>query len=1360
MKTRFLNITFSCLLLLISTFVHAKETYHFRILSPKGGFYYDGVVDINQDGDGFIWILLDNDLLRFDSHEYKRYSACFPNPENSREFRKLAVDSSGQLHVLTSEGLFIYNKRTDGFEKLIGVADISNLIIDRKDNIWCMSSGLLYRISPHEKYLIQCLYDGNTVKSISSADVDGDQIYFSSRYNRIYRCDSRNPEVVELFKLLPEDYAIVEIKKHEEHLYILTEKHGVVCINIATGEIDKQLPFQDGHENIPVKVLHIDKNSNVWIGTQRGLYLLDPATGKYRLYLHSESDPFSLPNNSIWVLFGDRHQNLWIGTYTGGLSYINLDETRWSKTYIPSATALNHNIVSSFAEDGNRLWIGTEGGGFSLLNKSTGVFTVYKNNGNSGSNTLSYNNVKSLALDSLKRLWIAMYRGGLDCFDTKTERFRHFRYISKNKEGLYNNDLRKIVLEKNAGLWIAYQAKRSLVSFLSFNDFKFTHHNLGEDEYVFDICKDSRDQLWVVTRKRLYRINTQDKSIKDVSPNKEVLNGQSLCVDAHDNIWIGTVGNGLLKYNPFTSEFSAYRSILNFNMSAVYSLCPDTLGCLWIGTDNGLFRYDIENDACQRFDAGDGFQGQVYYPLASLKGNFGELYFGGSNGFTVFNPYGIKFNTLKPKARISEFYIDNAPAILTSGVEHRPNGEILLNHDQANFGFKFSSDNYLSPDKNMFKYRLKGYDDRWTLTNASNRMAMYSKVPAGTYYFELLAANNDGVWNNDPVVVKIERKPALWFSWPAYLIYSIIVFGVVLVIFYHYNGKRKLRVQIYMESLDKQKKEELHQSQLRFFTNISHDFRTPLSLILGAVDNLKQEGLKEYYYRILHNNSRRLLNLVNELMDFRTVGNNKMKLRVQPVDVNRLVVNLASDFGDYARTRNIILRILCDPELPDNLYVDKQILEKVVMNLLNNAFKYMDDGGTVAIETYSVYSKFVPQYEYGYNVSANKTFNSEFLLVVRDTGVGISKDSIENVFERFYTVNTINLHQHLGTGIGLALVKSLMLLHKGTISIFSERGKGTEIAVYFPTDASVYDKSELAEGGKDTGKDIGINTGKDIETASNRVLPGKKDIDVIIGADSMYRCDRRRILIVEDNDDLRTLMSGFLSLHYEIVEAANGVEALQILKETEVNLILSDIMMPHKDGIALCREVKTDVNTSHIPVILLTAKSEPESRMEGADSGADMYFLKPIDFNLLLLSIQNMFKHQQNLREYYSKHYYAESAELSMNEQDNTFLKKLSRIIDTNLNQPNIDVNYIASELSMSRSKLYSKVKMLTGKSIVEFTLDYKMRKAARLIIEQDMSMHEVMIKIGIRSQSYFTSSFKQEFGETPSAFAAKHRKR
>ena len=722
------------------------------------------------------------------------------------------------------------------------------------------------------------------------------------------------------------------------------------------------------------------------------------------------------------------------------------------------------------------------------------------------------------------------------------------------------------------------------------------------------------------------------------------------------------------------------------------------------------------------------------------------IYFGGTNGFTVIDPKKISYNSYKPRAIISDFFIDHTsthPHYLFDNSLH----EIILEYDQTNFGFQFSSDNYHIPEKNRFKYRLRKYDDHCITTNSQNRIAMYSKVPAGTYYFEVYAANNDGVWSDTPTVIKVIRKTAPWYSWPAYILYALMIIGLIYLICRHYADKKKLKLQLYLENIEKDKKEQIHQAQLRFFTNISHDFRTPLSLIIAALDKLRREGLKEYYYRILNGNAQRLLNLVNELMDFRTVENGMMKLELQPLDINHIVKEIANDFIDYAEQRKIDFQVICDTELPVTIYADRNIVEKIVMNLLNNAFKYTPDNGKILLETRGRKDCFTSEYKNNFIVG--ECVDDTFFILVSDTGVGVSHDSISSVFDRFYKVNTVNTDSHLGTGIGLALVKSLVLLHKGSISIFSERGRGTDMVVRLPLDSGMFNESDFIRHQETRAEEI-IRTDSE-EMATSVEMKGMED--------ELLHSTKKKILIIEDNEDLRMLIAESLSDEFQVMQAGDGVEALKLIEHTDFDLIISDIMMPNKDGISLCNDIKGDMNTSHIPVILLTAKTSLESKIEGVDSGADLYFEKPVDLTYLKLSIQNIFRNRRQLKEHYAKNYYADSCELSSNEQDNKFLKQFIAFIEANMDQSEMDINQIAGELSMSRSKLYTKVKSLTGKSVVEFVLNCRLRKAAKLIIEENMTMREVMMHIGIESQAYFTNSFKKVFGETPTAFAAKHKK-
>lgn len=1330
MNLRTFHIVLSCLLLAAGVFAGNGNSYRFKTFSPKGGFYYDGVQSIVQDGDGFVWILLENDLQRFDGYEYKRYSQQFYDYE-ALNFWHLVTDSAGGLYVSTSQGLFRYEKQTDSFKKMLDRPAFA-LTIDSENILWCTLNSELYQMAPGDT-LKKCLYQGKPVRDVKFFSNNKVSMYAASYVNRIYYASLQTPGNIQLFYQLPAGNYIAGICLSGEYLWTLTQKHDLLKINIHTRSIEEQ--WHIGDENVPLNDLYVDKNSNVWVGTQQGLYVLNSKTGNIQLCRHSDFDAFSLPNNSVWTIAGDSRQNVWIGTFAGGLCYVNLDEKLSLKTFTPYESDLSHNLVSSFAEDGKLLWLGTAGGGLNCLDRTTNTFTTYKSGGN---NSLSYNSINSLALDAQRRLWIAMYRGGLDCFNTRTKQFRHFHHKSGYKQSLYDDNLRKVVLAGDSGLWITYQINKTVISFLSFDTETFKHYDFGNNSYIFDMLKDGVGNLWLLTDKHLYRMNGKTNKAENMSSGKiDNLNARSFGVDGEGNIWIGTIGRGLVCYNISTDKFTTYNNILRFNAYIINSICTDPYNYLWLGTNNGLFRYSIKEYSFRRFDESDGMQGNVYYYLASMRGSAGELYFGGTNGFSILDAASATFiNKVKPRTLISNFYINNNAVPAPNREGNTFGNEIILNHRQDNFGFRFSSDNYLQPGKNRFKYRLRGYDDQWFITDAQNRTAMYSKIPAGTYYFEAQTANNDGVWG-EPTVLKIRLTPAPWASWWAYTLYILIAISITGLILYYYYRQRKLKMQMYIDSLDQQKNEELHQSQLSFFTNISHDFRTPLSLILGALDNLKQEGLKEYYYNILHNNAKRLLNLVNELMDFRTLENGKMRLQVQPTNVNKLIEQFSSDFKDFAHRRHIQFTVSCDPKLDDMLYMDKHVLEKVVMNLLNNSFKYTKDGGSITISTCADNSKFHSEYQYSSSIPEAETPANGFLLVISDTGVGISQNSIHTVFNRYYKVNTTTLNQHLGTGIGLALVKSLVLLHRGAISVFSERDKGTDIAVCFPADASIYNESEFAEVEDTAELPVPNNSLKTISPAG-----GKK-----------------RILLAEDNGDLRTLIANFLAPHYEILEVENGVEASQILEQTDVDLILSDIMMPMKDGITLCREIKADLNTSHIPFVMLTAKTGVKAQIEGAGSGADLYFEKPMDFNLLLLSLKNIFNRQENLREHYARNYYANSTELSANEQDNAFLKKVIEVIEVNLSRTDIDISHIASELSMTQRKFYSKLKALTGKSAVQFILNYKLRRATRIMIEQDLSISQVMEQIGIKSLSYFTTTFHKEFGESPSAFAARHRK-
>ncbi len=1341
--------------------VSQEDRFLFHTFSPQGGLYYDGVSHIKQDHDGFIWILMENDLYRFDGYNYKRYRNYFKQESDlhKKSFRFITVDYSGRLFVVTAGGLYLYNKITDTFSKLLD-GNILHLSVTPNNKLLISKSNKIGLFNERKKTFEPILYKGKPLTNIKSIISDKDNIYILSWRRNIFKYNE-NTKNISLFYAFKKDGYIKEFCKVDDTLWLLSRNNTFHRISLSTGNYLKDIAFLPDNEILFSRKMLADKNKNIWIASHNGVYIFNTKNNIYQHYTHNKNDLFSLPNNSVWTIEEDLQKNIWVGTFSGGVSYVNLDRKMYFETQTPINSGLNHNLISGFAEDNNSLWIATEGGGINRIDKKTQKYSYFIKDINT--NSISSNNVKSIIVDKHKNLWFATFRGGLGFYNTTNNRFKNYKHSSKNTSSILVNNLRKLIPDANLGFWIIYQIDKLNISYYSFNNKSFTHYNIDKDsnQYIFDICLGSDNLIWILSYNKLYALNTKTGAIKTIEPPKtSIFLGQSLFLDQQGHLWIGTEGKGLIKYNTHTGEFYFFDDILKFNVLTIYSIANDPNYNLWLGTDNGLFKFNTKTNTFLKFDKKDGVQGQVFYPLASYTNQQGKLYFGGTNGFTAVNPKDIRKNQTKPKAFISSFFIDNvqtnAPissdSIVKDNITFPRNLE--LNYKQSNFGFSFSSNNYLVPEKNRFKYRLKNYHDRWIEVDAQNRNVYYSKIPSGQYTFEIAASNNDGVWG-EPLQISINRLPAPWFSWWAYLLYMLILAVILHIIIKYYYNQKKLKLKLYLDTLEQEKKEEIHQSQLKFFTYISHDFRTPLSLISASVEKLKQEGIKDYYYRILNGNTKRLLTLVNELMDFRTVESGKMLLKVAKTNINTLIENIAFNFKDYALQYNIAFTINTNNSINHDTYADRHILEKIITNLLDNAFKNTKKGGTISISLYNnntFKSKHTNSLSFG-----NDTFsNKKTTIVISDSGIGIPKKSLALIFENYYKISAENPSDFASSGMGLSLVKSLVLLHKGTITAYSETGQGTDFVICLPTDFNVYSKDEFLQTNDEN--QISKHLKKTIIKQQDNTFYQQENNANFIKED--YSLGKRKILLVEDHTDLRNMLSDYLSLNFEIIEAENGLIASQLLNTQRIDLIISDIMMPKKNGITFCKEVKEHINTSHIPFIMLTAKAGIDNKIEGVDSGADIYLEKPINFELLHLSIRNIFKQQQQMREHYSKNFFAEAHELTTSQRENDFIKKFIAILDKNLDNPKMDVNQIALKLSMSRSKLYNKIKGITGKSIIEFITNYRLRKAAHLIIEKDLSIREIMTLIGFESQSYFTRAFKKEFGDTPTNFALKHKKK
>lgn len=1333
----------------------------FHTLSPKGGLSYDGVIDIQQDGKGLMWILFENNIFRFDGYKYKSFKTDFLNNVNSvtNYYNNISADKSGDLYVSTTKGIYKFKYTEDRFVEVLQIPN-NYIYIDNDNTFWISTTdGLAYIKGVNQ--LVYPSFKGRELPLNKQLFCENEKdLYVFSHFGHVFhynRSDKTIDDVINIHDELNGAY-VIDAQIHERRLWMLTSDFSLFKIDLITNEISCQYCNVDLND-IGVKSLYISDEENLWIGTMNGLYIHDPHYSTTYHYEHNQYEAFSIPHSSIWKIYEDSQQNVWMGTYMGSVAYVNPYDKKIFETYSLSPNGLKKLPVSGFSEDETNLWISTEGGGINILNKDSDSFSYLQHNVNK--NSLSSDYTKTSVTDTDGNIWISTFRGGLNCYNPYSNKFTHYKHDPKDKNSLLSNNIRKVVLEPDSGLWINYLMHTAAFSFFSFKDKTIKHFSFEENDrmiisndYIYDMYRGDNNMIWFITAYSLYSFDIHSNSyVKHQIPANGKAIASTLCLNIYEEIWIGTFSNELIKFDTKSSTFQSFPNILQSDIAEIYSINHSD-DKIWLGTNDGLYLFDTKTNSAAVFKESDGTQGNVYYPLATMKGADGLLYFGGAGGFTIVNPRNVSYNPISPEAMITDFFVDNKSVLGKSDNKINTDfisttSDLILNHKQQNFGFKISSTNYLNADKNQFKYRLRKFDDQWMDVDASNRAIHYSKIPPGTYFFEFQTANNDGVWG-EISSVKIVRRQTPWLSTDAVIFY-ILVFTSLLVYFISlYSNRRRLELQLYKVRMEKEKRKEIHKNQLQFFTNISHDLKTPLSLIMATVNRMREEGMKEYYYNILNSNSQRLMRLLTDILDYRKVQDSMMKLEISIDNINDFVRKISYDFTEAASVKHLDFQIITDDATLSNVPFDKKIIEKIIMNLLYNSFTYTTKGGYVKITVRT--KAFESKYKTKHSIVENSDLHvdSSFQLVVSDSGIGISKEAITKVFERFYRVDSKNT---TGSGIGLALVKDLVSIQRGSITIYSEENSGTDIVVKLSKLPEYYQPEEMQK--KDSV--ILIN-----ESSSDLSIPkSEKTVNVEV-VDHIKLADNKpkdkTILIAEDNVDLRNIIKISLEEEYEVVGFDNGGPALEYLKENNVDLIISDIMMPEVDGITFCKSIKNNVVTSHIPFVLLTAKSGLDSMLEGTESGADLYFEKPLDLSLLKASLSNVFKQQELLREHYAKNYFADLSELTTNKEDTKFLTDVGNIINTRIDQSDLDVNTIASEMMMSRSTLYSKIKALTGKSIVEFILGLRLRRSAKLLAESNISVQEAMFAVGIESRSYFTKAFKNEFGLPPSKFAKEYK--
>ncbi len=1085
-----------------------------------------------------------------------------------------------------------------------------------------------------------------------------------------------------------------------------------------------------------------DNKGLIWIATDHGgVNLLNKRDFKVRYLLNKEDDPKSLSQNSITSLYKDPTGIIWIGTFKRGLSYYHekiLKFPLYSHQGV-NPSGLVYDDINRFVEDqqGN-LWIGTNGGGLFYFNRKTGQFKRFQHDPENP-NSLSNDIIVSLFIDKAGTLWIGTYFGGLDRFENG--RFHNYKHNPANSSSLADDRVWDILEDRQGRLWIGTLSGG--LDLLDRETDRFSHYKAGMpnsvgSDFISCLIEDRSGNIWIGTSEGVDKLTPQGKfeHIKtEIGKQNSLINNivYDLMEDSYGFIWIAT-RDGLSRLNPKTMDFLNFDSRNGLTEKATLKVLEDADRNLWVSTANGLFKIIVKRDKQRRFaysfrkyDEHDGLQGSAFNANAGYKTRRGELLFGGANGFNLFNPADIKTDNSKPLIVLSELQISNKSVEIGEPIDGRIplNKSIVftdtleLKYSQNSITLSFAALNYFGPQKIKYRYKLEGFDQQWQELQENIRRATYTNLDPGEYLFKVMSTDASGNWVNNQASVRVVIKPPIWRTSIAYILY-VLVFGGSLLYLRH-RGIKRAREEFLIEQ-ERQQGKRLHELDLlkiKFLTNVSHEFRTPLSLIITPLEKLiKQANDSErQQLQMIQRNGRRLLNLVNQLLDFRRMEVHELKLHPKTGDIISFIKELCLSFSDVAERKSISLNFKSDRSSLITLF-DHDKIERILFNLLSNAFKFTPHGGKVSVELSTRYTL------------QNKT---ELVLKVIDTGIGIEADKIDRIFERFFQNEVPDSIVNQGSGIGLAITKEFVNLHGGEIKAESVVNEGSTfiIALTFAEQQAEYSSIMTQQAMLISGR--------------NSMPKDKIELDP--------NSKKPVLMLVEDNEDFRFYLKDNLKEFYQIVEAVNGREGWQKVLALHPDLIVSDVSMPEMDGIELCKKIKSDKRTAHLPVILLTALTTDDEQLTGLETGASDYMTKPFNFEILLSKIRNLLAQQALSKKTYQKQVELKPQETEVESVNDKFIRQLSMQIEKHLSDSNYSVDQLSADLNMSRVGLYKKLVPLTGKSPVEVIRSYRLQKSKPLL-ESQLTIAEVAYQVGFSNPKHFSKYFKQEFGILPSAYA------
>lgn len=1331
-----------------SAFSETPEQITFSYISINEGLSQSTVFSIDQDKRGNMWFATYDGVNKYDGYAFTVYqhNEDAPNSIANDISRIVKTDSQGRVWIGTRDGLSRYDEEKDIFQNFFyekngkhlqvnGIEEISpeQLLISTPE-------GLIMFDIKESKFRDDSFSTAMHKTIASTLYRQDDQIYIGTSTDGLYTYSITQKTFEKVIPILGTKQIQAILQQSPTRIWVATEGAGLFLINPKTKEIKNYLHSPSNPKSISsnyIRSLAMDSQNRLWIGTFNDLNIYHEGTDSFASYSSNPVENGSLSQRSVRSIFMDSQGGMWLGTYFGGLNYYHPIRNRFKNIRnIPYKNSLSDNVVSCIVEDKDKnLWIGTNDGGLNLYNPITQRFTSYTLQEDESARGIGSNNIKAVYVDEKKSLvYIGTHAGGLSILHRNSGQVENF---NQRNSQLVNENVYAILPDGEGNLWLG-----TLSALVRFNPEQRSFTTIEKEKdgtpvvskQITTLFRDSHKRLWIGGEEGLSVFKQEGLDIQKASilPVSNVTKLFTNCIYEASNgvIWVGT-REGFYCFNEKDKQIKRYNTTNGLPNNVVYGILEDSFGRLWLSTNRGISCFNPETEKFRNFTESDGLQSNQFNTASYCRTSVGQMYFGGINGITTFRPELLLDNPYTPPVVITKLQLfnkvvrpDDETGILTKNISETKS--ITLKSWQTAFSIEFVVSNYISGQHNTFAYKLEGYDKEWYYLTDS-RTVSYSNLPQGTYQFLVKAANSDGKWNPIPTALEIIVLPIWYKTWWALLIFFATFAGFITFVFRFFWMRKSMEAQLEIERRDKEHQEEINQMKMRFFINISHELRTPLTLILTPLQeiiNKISDRWTRNQLEYIQRNANRLLHLVNQLMDYRRAELGVFELKAKKGNAHQLIQDNFLFYDKLARHKKITYTLHSELEDKEVLF-DANYLELIVNNLLSNAFKYTESGQSITVTL--------------------KEENGWLLLQVSDTGIGIPINKQGKIFERFYQIES----EHVGSGIGLSLVQRLIELHHGRIELDSEENKGSTFSVYLPQDLSVYKPSELASNNEQNEEEQVYSTNSkamyfiDTEKVEN---------------ESVESGDKKRgtILIVEDNNEIRRYLNNGLADLFNTLEAGNGEEALEKLKDNEVDVIVTDVMMPVMDGIKLCKNVKQNIRTCHIPVIILSAKTDIKDQMEGLQMGADDYIPKPFSLAILTTKIQNMMRTRRRMLDKYAKSLEVEPEKITFNAMDEALLKRAMAIVEKNMDNIEFSTDEFAREMNMSRSNLHLKLKAITGESTIDFIRKIRFNEAAKLLKDGRYTVAEVSTMVGFNTPSYFATSFKKYFGCLPTEYIKK----